>query len=71
MNYILVIIYLVGVFINCYFAICTLRDKYKIGMVITIGDFLGWIMICIASWMFVLFVLLARLCAYIYFKKHK
>lgn len=70
MNYIL-IIYLIGVLINGYFAICTLKDAYNIGKVLTIGNFLAWIMICVTSWIFLLFILLARLCAYIYSKKHK
>lgn len=70
MNYIL-IIYLIGVLVNSYFAICTLKDAYNIGKVLTIGNFLAWIMICVTSWIFLLFILLARLCAYIYSKKHK
>ena len=77
MNYIL-IIYLIGVLINGYFAICTLKDEYNIGKVLTIGDFLGWIMICITSWIFLLCASLAWLCVHIgiiinkhLFKKHK
>lgn len=77
MNYIL-IIYLIGVLINGYFAICTLKDEYNIGKVLTIGDFLGWIMICITSWIFLLCASLAWLCIHIgiiinkpLFKKHK
>lgn len=77
MNYPL-IIYLIGVLINCYFAICTLKDEYNAGDVITIGDFLGWIMICITSWIFLLLASLAWLCVHIgiiinkpLFKKHK
>ena len=71
---IILIIYLIGVLINCYFAICTLKDEYNAGDVITIGDVLGWIMICIMSWIF----LLAGICVHIgiisnkpLFKKHK
>lgn len=77
MNYLL-IIYLIGVLINCYFAIRTLKDEYNAGDVLTIGDFLGWIMICITSWIFLLLALLALLCVHIgiiinkpLFKKHK
>lgn len=75
---IILIIYLVGVLINCYFAICTLKDEYNAGDVITIGDVLGWIMICIISWIFLLLALLAWLCIHIgiiinkpLLKKHK
>lgn len=73
MNYLL-IIYLIGVLINCYFAICTLKDEYNAYDVITIGDVLGWIMLCIMSWI----ALLAWICIHIgiisnkpLFKKHK
>ena len=72
------IIYLIGVLINGYFAICTLKDEYNIGKVLTMGDFLGWIMICIMSWIFLLLALLAWPCIHIgiiinkpLLKKHK
>lgn len=72
------IIYLVGVLISGYFVICTLTDKYNAGQIITIGDLLENIMICITSWLYILFILVACLCMSTYiivnkplFKKYK
>lgn len=77
MNYIL-IIYLIGVLINCYYAICMLKDEYNAGDIITIGHFLGYMIICLLSWLFLLFALVAWLCINIViiankplFKKYK
>lgn len=77
MNYIL-IIYLVGVFINCRPIIVTLKEKYNAGKAITIGEFLENILICLSSWLFILVILIAWLCVHIeiivnkpLFKKHK
>lgn len=82
MNYIL-IIYLIGVFINCCFAINALKHKYNKVKVITIGKFLEDILLCflpwiLLSWLFILILLVAWLCLHIesivnkpLFKKHK
>lgn len=64
MNYML-IIYLVGVLINSYIAICMLKNEYNAGKVITIGNLLGHIVICLTSWIFLLFALVAWLCVHI------
>lgn len=77
MNYIL-IIYLIGVLINSYIAIGVLKTEYNDGKVLTIGGILGYIIVCLTSWLFLLCALIAWLCINIYiilckplFKKHK
>ena len=77
MNYAL-IIYLIGVLINCYFIIIILKEDYNDGEVITIGDIFKNIIICSLSWLVILYVLITWLCMHIYiiftkplFKKHK
>ena len=65
MNYAL-IIYLIGVLINCYFIIMMLKEDYNDGEVITIGDFFKNIIICSLSWLVILYVLIIWLCMYIY-----
>ena len=77
MNYPL-IIYLIGVFINIYFGVGSLKFKYNDEKVITIGDILKNIMVCLTSWLFLLLVLIGWLGIHIesivnkpLFKKHK
>ena len=77
MNYPL-IIYLIGVFINIYFGVGLLKFKYNDEKVITIGDILKNIMVCLTSWLFLLLVLIGWLGIHIesivnkpLFKKHK
>ena len=77
MNYAL-IIYLIGVLINCYFIIIILKEDYNDGEVITIVDLFKNIIICSLSWLVILYVLIILLCMYIYiictkplFKKYK
>ena len=77
MNYSL-IIYLIGVLINCYFIIMMLKKDYNHGKVITIGDIFKNIIICSLSWLVILYVLITWICGYIYiiftkplFKKYK
>lgn len=77
MNYPL-IIYIIGVLINCYFIIMMLKKDYNDGKVITIGDLFKNIIICSLSWLVILYVLITWLCMYIYiiftkplFKKYK
>ena len=77
MNYAL-IIYLIGVLINCYFIIIILKEDYNDGEVITIGDLFKNIIICSLSWLVILYVLITWLCMHIYiiftkplFKKYK
>lgn len=72
------IIYLIGVLINCYFIIMMLKKDYNDGKVITIGDLFKNIIICSLSWLVILYVLITWLCMYIYiiftkplFKKYK
>ena len=72
------IIYLIGVLINIYFGIDLLKFKYNNEKVITIGNILGNIMVCLTSWLFLLLVLLGWLGMHIesivnkpLFKKHK
>ena len=77
MNYPL-IIYLIGVFINIYFGVGSLKFKYNDEKVITIGDILKNIMVCLTSWLFLLLLLIGWLGMHIesivnkpLFKKHK
>ena len=77
MNYPL-IIYIIGVLINCYFIIMMLKKDYNDGKVITIGDLFKNIIICSLSWLVILYVLITWICGYIYiiftkplFKKYK
>lgn len=60
MNYPL-IIYLIGVLINIYFGIDMLKFKYNNEKVVTIGDILGHIIICLTSWLSILLVLIGWL----------
>ena len=65
-NMILLIIYLIGVFINCYFVINDLICKYNTDKIITVGEFTESILKCLTSWLSILLMLIAFLCMHIY-----
>lgn len=77
MNYPL-IIYLIGVLINCYLTIIVLEEAFNDDETITIKDFIRIILVCLLSWLFILLILIGWLGMHIesivnkpLFKKHK
>lgn len=60
MNYIL-IIYLIGVLINICISVSLLKNEYNNGIVITVANILGHIIICLTSWIFLISALAAWL----------
>lgn len=62
----IIIIYLIGVVINCYIFYRTLIEEYNISKMITIGTFLGYTIVCLTSWVYTIFALIAGLYCWLY-----
>ena len=62
----IIILYLIGVLINCYFIITCLLDNYNRGKVITVGMLFKHILICLLSWLYIIVMLVAWMCHPIY-----
>lgn len=61
-----IIIYLIGIIINCYFLYPVLIKEYNTEEMITIGSFSGYILVCLTSWMFTILALTAWICCALY-----
>lgn len=67
----IIIIYLIGVLINCYFMITCLLDAYNKGRTITVGILFRHILICLLSWLYLIVMTVAWLCYHIYILSNK
>lgn len=66
-----IIIYLIGIIINCYFLYPVLIEEYNTEEIITIGSFSGYILVGLTSWMFTILALAIWICwaLYTFFNK--
>ena len=67
----MIIIYLIGVFVNCYFMVACLLDTYNRGKVITVGILFRHVLICLLSWLYIIVMLVAYICYHIYILSNK
>ena len=63
---ILIIIYLIGVLINCYILSRTPIKEYNTSKMITLGTFLGYTIVCLTSWVYTIIALIVGLCYWLY-----
>lgn len=61
-----IIIYLIGVIINCYLSYRDLIEEYNTNKIITIGAFLGYTIVCLTSWVYTIVALTVGLCFWLY-----
>ena len=62
----IIIIYLIGVLINCYILGRTLIEEYNTSKMITIGTFLGYTIVCLTSWVYTTIALIVWICCVLY-----
>lgn len=67
----IIILYLIGVFINCWLMVTYLLDNYNKGKTITVGMLCKYILICLLSWLYVIIMLVVWVCYYIYIFSNK
>lgn len=67
----IIILYLIGVFINCWLMVTCLLDNYNKGKIITVGMLCKCILICLLSWLYVIIMLVVWVCYYIYIFSNK
>lgn len=67
----IMILYLIGVLINCWLIVTYLLNNYNKGKIITVGILAKHILICLLSWLYIVFILIAWVCYHIYILSNK